>query len=256
MELPVEGVNIFNNVINDMQMIQTRYDKTLFTLNTRLRIALNDCQRYMNTIEELKHVHEKVNKDFMVCKENNNILVCKNDELISINNDLQNHIDNYTNEINEYKNIIVKIENEQKEFNKVSHVVTLEKENAKFKKEIEALKLLQKLSQDKGEDKKITILSVVEEPKCVVEEPKYVVEEPKCVVDVVGVVDVVDVVDEHDIGSEEIDDVYEKKIKGIIYYISSKDNTTIYKKNEDETIGDIIGFLEKNKSGARKVKWI
>lgn len=53
---------------------------------------------------------------------------------------------------------------------------------------------------------------------------------------------------------EEGINVVEKKIKGVIYYLA--DNGDIYQKNEDESIGDLLGKLETSASGKTKVKWI
>lgn len=61
--------------------------------------------------------------------------------------------------------------------------------------------------------------------------------------------------DEEDKDDEEEEDinVVEKKIKGVIYYLA--DNGDIYQKNEDESIGDLLGKLETSASGKTKVKW-
>jgi hypothetical protein len=47
--------------------------------------------------------------------------------------------------------------------------------------------------------------------------------------------------------------VVEKKIKGVIYYVS--DDNDIYERNEDESIGDLKGKIEVLSSGKTKVKW-
>lgn len=57
--------------------------------------------------------------------------------------------------------------------------------------------------------------------------------------------------DEND--DEEGINVVEKKIKGVIYYLA--DNGDIYQKNDDESIGDLLGRLETSVSGKTKVKW-
>jgi hypothetical protein len=57
--------------------------------------------------------------------------------------------------------------------------------------------------------------------------------------------------DEND--DEEGINVVEKKIKGVIYYLA--DNGDIYQRNDDESIGDLLGRLETSVSGKTKVKW-
>jgi hypothetical protein len=47
-------------------------------------------------------------------------------------------------------------------------------------------------------------------------------------------------------------EVYEKTIKGIVYYID--DNLTIYKKNEDDSIGESLGKLIREE-GKTRVQW-
>ena len=46
----------------------------------------------------------------------------------------------------------------------------------------------------------------------------------------------------------------EKKIKGVVYYVV--DDTNLHQKNEDDTVGPIIGRLDKSPDGKVKVKWI
>jgi hypothetical protein len=47
--------------------------------------------------------------------------------------------------------------------------------------------------------------------------------------------------------------VTEKKIKGVIYYVS--DDGDIYTKNDDDSIGELKGKIEHLSSGKTKVKW-
>lgn len=48
--------------------------------------------------------------------------------------------------------------------------------------------------------------------------------------------------------------VYEKVIKGVTYYIDEKDDSTIYKKNQNESIGEIVGHITRD-GGKYRVEW-
>lgn len=37
--------------------------------------------------------------------------------------------------------------------------------------------------------------------------------------------------------------IFEKKIKGVWYYINADDNETVYKKEDDESVGPVVGTL-------------
>lgn len=51
-------------------------------------------------------------------------------------------------------------------------------------------------------------------------------------------------------------EVYEKKIKGQIFYVDTVDNSTVYKKNDDDTVGECVGHLVKDKdTGKTKMLW-
>jgi hypothetical protein len=56
-----------------------------------------------------------------------------------------------------------------------------------------------------------------------------------------------------DDGEDEGISVVEKKIKGVIYYVS--DDGDIYNKNDDESVGEVKGKIEVLLSGKTKVKW-
>jgi len=117
------------------------------------------------------------------------------------------------------------LEQNYKEFSKVSHVVALEKENAKLKSEVEKLK-------------KSSLAPEVVVPPAPPLLPPLEEQEPS--------------------QSEEDEEFYEKKIKGVVYYVSSRTNK-LYEKTPDDEVGPCVGNLEKeikNNKTVTKVVWI
>jgi hypothetical protein len=49
--------------------------------------------------------------------------------------------------------------------------------------------------------------------------------------------------------------VYEKKIKGIMYYVSDNEEMKIYEQLDDGEIGEEVGYYEKKDDGKRKIVW-
>lgn len=191
MELPQDSLNIFNSVINDMNALQSRYDSTISILNNKVRLLTAENQqkqKQINDLElDLQDTQNLCDKSLEKAQE----FKIYNDRLIIENEKLTKDVQALTEQLHF-------LEQEKKEFSKVSHVVALEKENSKLKQEIEMLK-----------EKNNTI------------------------------------------------DVYEKEIKGKLYYISCQDNSTIYNKNDDDSIGSIVGYIEKNETTQKfKVRWI
>lgn len=111
---------------------------------------------------------------------------------------------------------------ENKSFMKVSQIVAYEKENAKLRKEIEALN--EKLNN-------VYVDKPVIEPK---------VEAPS--------------VDETEVEKKKVEEaeeepelsLYEKKIKGVVYYVSDDVHMRIYTRLPDGEVGDEVGKYEKD----------
>lgn len=222
MELPVENVNIFNSVINDIQSLQSKYDNTISTLNKKIKILTKDHQQISQENDDLQNQLQTSIEILNVADSKLLKLIDKNNMLSNENQMLSLELQNANSTIRQLQETISSMEQDKREFSKVSHVVALEKENSKLRSDIESMK------RTNGMQNKPTI-----EQHMVVD--KEVTSQP---------------VEEAEI------DVFEKKIKGSIYYISCQDNSTIYAKNDDGTIGSILGRLEKDKiSQKTKVKW-
>jgi len=112
------------------------------------------------------------------------------------------------------------MEQNYNEFAKVSHVVSLEKENAKLKLELSKFK---NSSKDKAE------AAIQVEPIDELSSSKIMDEANK---------------EKEEKQTEEEEDFYEKKIKGATYYISSL-TQKIYEKTEDGEVGKHVGLLQK-----------
>lgn len=203
MELPTETVNIFNSVINDMQTLQSRYDTSIQLLNARLRKIIMENQYYLTQIELLKE-NLKTTEITLDTIRSENI---KLQELKTINEELQNELNNKISLIMKLEKIIKDMEDDRKQFTKVSHVVAMEKENARLKSELETFK--NKIIPTQEATISETISHSLE------------------------------------LTNQDQDEVYEKKIKGKVYFVSKSDNMTVFEKNNDGTIGNDVGYLEK-----------
>lgn len=135
-------------------------------------------------------------------------------------------VDDLTDEIRTLKNNVKKLEDDNAAFSKVSHIIAMEKENAKLKSDIQLL------------THRCNILSKrnINIPAPQPEQPQT---EPKNVIPS----------QEH---MEHEETFIEKKIKGIIYYIS-EDKQYIYEKLEDGDVGKKLGHLEKKNDKVKAI---
>ena len=220
MELPLDNVNIFNTVINDINAIQSRYDSTIQTLTGKLKKALAEAHNYALKCETLSSELEEAKNILMIADMKLTNIEKENDSLKFDNEQLQKDLSSEKQEIVKLRCTIDTMEQDKKDFTRVSHVVAMEKENNKLRTELSALKAT--LS-------KPTESIVNQTQECYNEKDK---EEGQNL------------------------SVYEKKIKGIVYYVSCQEDLTIYKKNEDGTLGESVGYLEKDTITQKtKVKW-
>lgn len=163
---------------------------------------------HLHTVQDQLEQSQKNEKDMQ-----DKMLMFKqeNDTLRETNQVLTIQNTQYEDEIRQLKESIKSMEEDRRAFVKVSHVVAIEKENARLRQEIDGL-----LTKSVPAKETVTEPALVNEKKTVEREP------PQALLE-----------------------VNEKKIKGIIYFVSKEDDRTIYKKNEDDSIGDAVGYLEK-----------
>lgn len=189
----------------------------------------NEFTEYQNIIYSLKvKITELLTERESMMKIINN----KDDELCKTHKQLQELMDN-----------VAKLKEDNAAFSKVSHIIAMEKENSKLRAEVEFFK-------SKLEKNKVIIGTQVSEPT-ILEIPVHVEEAP-----VQTISQEAPVILEKQVEEAIEEEFYEKTIKGVVYYISEK-TSLIYKKNDDEEIGDNVGRLEKiidNKTKVTKSK--
>ena len=132
------------------------------------------------------------------------------------------------------------LEQNYKEFSRVSHVVALEKENAKLRNEVAKLKAPSQkpIEHAQTPQPEPELPAPIENTQTTQNQP-----EPE-------------LAPQHE--SEPEEEFYEKKIKGVVYYVSNLTNK-IFQKTEDDEIGQELGFLQKetkNQKTVTKVVWL
>jgi chromosome segregation ATPase len=223
MELPVENVNIFNTIITDIQAVQTRYDGMIITLNNRLKKTQGENIRLTQQIRDLDEEAEALRQEKESAMKTTAKVTIENKTLSEINSDLQSQTETLKNKIHELEKTIKTLQDDHKEFSKVSHVVALEKENSKLRQELYKKRLVEDKIQEEPPPQKnsSTTDNVPESPRKQAQEHQHAGDE-----------------------EQTVDDVYEKRIKGKTYFVSSIDKS-VFTKNEDGTIGEKVGTLER-----------
>jgi chromosome segregation ATPase len=219
MELPLGDVNIFNTIITDIQTVQTRYDGMITMLNNRMRKSAAEVQRLIVQMGDMDIEVKEYREQLEQSSKTLTRLESENSELTVSNDHLRKVVQSQVGDIERLETIIKQLEQEKIDFTKVSHVVAIEKENAKLRQEIDVLKKrFQEYETKKGEE---VVVPVTENEN--------------------------ENADEGEEEEEEMEiEVQEKKIKGVVYFVDSKDGKTVYKRNEDGTVGDVVGMLEKH----------
>ena len=127
---------------------------------------------------------------------------------------------------------IMQLEEENKSFRKVSRIIAFENENAALKGEIESLKRRLSPTPVTTIDKQIADIDIDTLSQIMTNSE---------VGDGEGEVDN----DGDEQGDDELElDLYEKKIKGTVYYISNDSLHRVYLKNKDGSVGNDIGRLD------------
>lgn len=149
---------------------------------------------------------------------------------------LQMEIKVYQESLNKASNVIKQLEDDKAAFAKVSHIIAMEKENARLKKEIEQLQLSQTKQRGANETKMEAIPSSYDSGPQMVDADK---QGPELTT------------------TKETSEVtvayHEKKIKGIMYLVSS--DGILMERNDDGTSGTRLGMLKKTTDGKTKVVW-
>jgi len=206
-------------------------ETSLDFVDTTLLTLKNVFEAQQTLINELKNNHENIRSEKDILERTIVEYQTKDQENV-------NNIEVMNNEIQKLRMEIQHMQEDNKVFTKVSQVVCLEKENARLVMEVEQLK--QRLSN--ALSKKSThssISSNLSNPSS----PNHSVQSSES-----G--DIEDRVDEDELNQN----VYEKIIKGVVYYVTDDVDMVIYEKTQDETIGKRLGQLKKE-NGKTKVSW-
>lgn len=195
-----------------------------------------DCIELLQVI-----THELQNKEKTIHDSNDKITYLQN-QVDVLNNTLRekdshiaellSRIDDMTSKTNKLVDELKEAKRGQTEFTKVSQIVSMERENNALKSEIAVLKTrINRLSSDTV-TKNVSQMS--ESMENVISDTAHPTKK--------------ELEDETDNASEEF---YEKKIKGITYFIS---NDVIYENLNGEEVGKRLGVLTKVE-GRTKVMW-
>lgn len=161
------------------------------------------------------------------------------------NKDLSQQLEVSQKEVNNLRKKVQEAEDDQKQFTKVSHIINMERENTHFKQQIAILERRVAFYQNQCNELKLQSQSHMLMNQLTQSTQTYtdaqIQDETNSVKGESN--------DEQDDGLS----VVEKKIKGVIYYVS--DENDIYERNEDESIGELKGKIEVLSSGKTKVKW-
>lgn len=223
-----------------------------------------------------------------------------NTELQESNSKLQAELVACNHTIASLNGKISSVEDEQRQFTKVSRIVSMDKENAKFKEQIALLErrvdiykgqlqqylqplhsqwktpnhidtpIVETCSDEMCSDEMLQVPSIIVGEICeltaqtiVIQDKHYTTDTNPSLVPIDTKPDKID----DETGAKELEDeeveeqdeeendiqVTEKKIKGQIYYVS--DDGDVYIKEQDDSIGELVGKLEQLVTGKTKIKW-
>lgn len=208
-----------------------------------------EVSEYKNNIDEITAVREELLKNVEILQSTNN---------------------EYKKEIFELKKKLEDAEDDQKQFRKVSHIITMDRENSNYKQQIALLE--RRVAFYKNQCSNLKSSNDVSKKDTQTDTDDLFIDNEQSnnhskhtvsylEVDSIKESDIITYNDDF-INNKEIDitnyddtgiSVKEKKIKGVVYYL--RDTGDIYIKNDDNSIGELKGKLEYLPTGKTKVKW-
>jgi chromosome segregation ATPase len=156
-----------------------------------------------------------------------NKLTIENKEAIALNNVLKEQVKGLEARLNDLTKELEMSVEEQRQLLKVSRVVAIERENARLRTELQQFEVKFQALKEHQSSTKSQFCSASIQTASTTQDNTTNTDEQQ----------------------EEQLNVREKKIKGVFYYVS--DDNNVYTKNNDDSIGDIIGTIE-----GKKVKWL
>jgi predicted RNase H-like nuclease (RuvC/YqgF family) len=241
------------NNVDNIQMLPLSFPDIM----TKLYLTWESSEK------EKQELQDKVSK----YKINIDEITAAHTELLKNVERLQNINIQYEKEISELQKKLDDVEDDQKQFRKVSHILTMDRENSNYKQQIAILERRVAFYQNQCNNIKSSkdVTKVDEQTDT---DDLLVDDSVNPSTNHINITDSInsDNVEKHnlennityndDINTNNNEDginVKEKKIKGVIYYLS--DNGDIYIKNDDNSIGELKGKIESLPSGKTKVKW-
>lgn len=152
-----------------------------------------------------------------------NKLTIENKEVKELNNNLKDKVISLEARLQDITKELENSLEEQRQLLKVSRVVAIEKDNARLRSELQQLETKFQTFKEQHTSINTTSVQIITNSE-----------------------QITTIEQEHE--QEEALNVREKKIKGNIYYVS--DDNNVYTKNNDDSIGNMIGKIE-----GKKVKW-
>lgn len=233
-----------------------------------------------NLWEKSEDNKKRLEEELEKTTNNVQLLTNSNLKLQDVQNQLQKENTALQQQIAELTKQLQDIEDDQKQFRKVSHIITMERENHHFKEQIAILQRRVAFYQNQCN----TMKNKVQQTENSLTTEADINDKQNTTQNLVHITTDIERSDDtqhqdntespdndlskidnlvsndneqkednkNDINSSDIK-VIEKKIKGVIYYIN--DDGEIFDKNDDDSIGDLRGKITNLPSGKTKVKW-
>lgn len=168
-----------------------------------------------------------------------NKLTKENKETMELNNELKAQVTRLEIRLQDMTKELENSLEEQRQLLKVSRVVAIEKDNARLRTELQQLEAKFQALKEQHLSSKA--------PLCATSSHNGTSTTVGSATNLEFGLDY-ERPNVHEEEKEEDVNVREKKIKGVIYYVS--DDNNVYTKNDDDSIGNMIGKIE-----GKKVKW-
>lgn len=193
----------------------------------------NDKHALMNALQSIEGNHEQISD-----------LKRKLDDIMCDKNDLVRQLAGAHAKIADLERETLRVAEENKSFLKVSQIVAYEKENAQLKRELDTLQ--KQLAKVKERVCKEDDNNEGEIQKTKSQSPEQTCQKQQ---------------EEQTTTLEEVDEiepelsVYEKKIKGKLYYVSDDNNMRIFTIADEGEIGEEVGYFKVDEKGKKTPVW-
>lgn len=194
-------------------------------INDFCKSLVAKCKEYDANRRDVEDKYKELSYAYGLCTKQIEYMGKQNEEFMSTISRLQKQIET--------------IEDDKRQLTKVSNIIAIERENSRLKFELEYLK--KRLAKT---TEKVPVGTVAAET-CAPTIVETDIDNVKTGVEETVVESKEHAVEETVVEAEDDIEVYEKKIKNIVYYVSTKDDMSVYEKDSDGSIGNKIGYLQK-----------